>query len=125
MVGTAYAASGQQGVSSLGFFLPFLSIIVVMYFFMIRPQQKKAAAHQKFLGTLARGDRVVTHAGIIGVVASVKETECFIDVADGVRLPLLKNAIAAAYSGTPLSGDLDKGNKEKSDRNPKKKGSNS
>jgi preprotein translocase subunit YajC len=70
----------------MGFFF------VVMYFLMIRPQQKKQKDHQQMLKTLKAGDRVLTSGGVVGVVVSVKEKTVAVRSAD-TKLELLKSAV--------------------------------
>ena len=75
----AYALSGQQsqqaeGGSVLMNMLPFLLMFVVMYFLLIRPQQKKAKEHTKMVEALKTGASVVTRGGVVGTVQSVKDT---------------------------------------------------
>ena len=69
-------------------------IILIMYFFMIRPQQKKAKEHQSLLTNLKRGDEVVTTGGIIGKVVSVNETFVALQVANNTELKVLKQYVA-------------------------------
>ena len=69
-------AQGQpqpQG-SATGMFVPMILMVVIFYFLLIRPQQKKAKEHTKMVGALKSGDSVVTRGGVVGAVQSVKET---------------------------------------------------
>jgi preprotein translocase subunit YajC len=68
-------------------------IIVVFYFFMIRPQQRKQKAEQKMRDSLTKGDRVVTIGGIHGKIVSVDETTILIEVDNGVKLKMEKTAV--------------------------------
>ena len=88
---TAPAPGAGGGV--LGF-LPFLVLIGVMYFLMIRPQMKRAKEHRGMLDKLARGDEVLTTGGIAGTVAEIGENFVTVEVADGVRVRVQKAAIA-------------------------------
>ena len=75
-------------------FLPLVLIFIVFYFLLIRPQQKKAKEHRSTLDALRRGDRVVTGGGIIGTVAKVVGTEeVMVDIAEGVRVRILRSTI--------------------------------
>ncbi|MEO1918939.1 MAG: preprotein translocase subunit YajC, partial [Paracoccaceae bacterium] len=70
----AYAqAAGGSLMSSLGGFVPIILIFAIMYFLMIRPQQKKMKDHRNMVAALRKGDQIVTQGGIIGKVAKVKE----------------------------------------------------
>lgn len=73
-------------------FAPFIGMIAVFYFILIRPQQKKAKQHQELLKQIKPGDRVVTSSGIIGTVISVKERSVSLRSAD-TKLEVLKSAI--------------------------------
>ncbi|HEX2901561.1 MAG TPA: preprotein translocase subunit YajC [Bacteroidia bacterium] len=71
-------------------------IIVVFYFFMIRPQQKKQKAEQKLRDSLAKGDRIVTIGGIHGKIVSVEDATVLIEVDNGVKLKMEKSAVKPA-----------------------------
>ncbi len=79
--------------------LPLVLIFVVFYFLLIRPQQKKAKDHKAMLEALRRGDRVVTGGGIIGTVSRVLSAEeVQIDIAENVRVRVLRSTIASVLS---------------------------
>ena len=71
---------------------PFLLLIVVFYFLLIRPQQKKAKDHANLLKTIRRGDKIITSAGIVATVVSVQEKTVAVRSAD-TKLEILKSAI--------------------------------
>jgi len=81
--------------SMLGALLPFVLIIVVMYFLMIRPQQKRQKAHQAMLAALKTGDEVVTMGGVFGSIAGIDEKENFIwlKIAGDVKIKVERGAI--------------------------------
>jgi len=96
----AYAqdAGAASGLISI---IPFILIFVIMYFLLIRPQQKKMKEHQAMVGALRRGDQVVTQGGIIGKVVKVKEDgEAEVEIAEGVKVRVLKATIANVISKT-------------------------
>jgi preprotein translocase subunit YajC len=76
--------------------VPFVLIFVIMWFLIIRPQQRRAKEHQEMLKNVRRGDTVVTSGGIIGKVVKVTEDTADIDVeiADGVRVKVARTMIA-------------------------------
>ena len=83
------------GGSSLPMLLPLL-LIPVLYFVMIRPQQKRQKQWQQMLGSIKAGDRVTTAGGIRGIILSIKDDAIVIRVApDGIKLEVAKNAIAS------------------------------
>ena len=75
-------------------FLPLIGIAVVMYFFMIRPQQRKAAEAKKFRESIAKGSIVVTIGGLHGKVLDLNEDSVTIEVDRGTRLKFDRSAIA-------------------------------
>lgn len=74
--------------------LMFGLIIAVFYFFMIRPQQKKAKEAKKFYETLQKGTRIVTIGGIHGKVEEIRDTTLIISVEDGTRIKIEKRAVS-------------------------------
>jgi preprotein translocase subunit YajC len=74
-------------------FLPLLLIVVVFYFFMIRPQMKRQKEVRKFRESLAKGDKVITTGGIYGRIIEVKETSVILEIATGVQIKVDKNGI--------------------------------
>ena len=85
--------SGTMGL--LGTIVPFLLIILIFYFFMIRPQNKKQKETQKMLDALKKGDKVVTIGGIHGVVSSVKDKTVIVKVDDNCIVEFTRSAIAS------------------------------
>ena len=83
-------------------FLMFGLIIVVFYFFMIRPQAKKAKEMKQFREATQKGDRVVTIGGIHGKIVDVKETTLTIEVEGGMKMKVEKNAISQEFSSNNL-----------------------
>ena len=76
--------------------LPLLLLIPLMYFVMIRPQQKRQKQWQQMLGSIKAGDRITTAGGIRGIILSIKDDTVIIRVApDNLKLEVAKNAIAS------------------------------
>ena len=89
---TTGAAGAGGGLTML---LPLL-LIPVLYFVMIRPQQKRQKEWQQMLGTIKAGDKITTSGGIRGIVMSIKDDTLVIRVApDNIKLEVVKNAIAS------------------------------
>ncbi len=84
--------TGEQA-NPLMSFLPFLLIIVVFYFFMIRPQMKRQKELKKFRDSLAKGDKVVTTGGIYGKVVEIKENAVIMEIAREVEIRVDKAAV--------------------------------
>ena len=102
-ISTAYAqaAGGSGGLGAMGQFLPLILIFVVFYFLLIRPQQKKQKAHREMLSSLRRGDRVVTAGGIVGtIIRVVGDTELAIEIAEGVRVRVMRGMISDVMART-------------------------
>ena len=100
MVDIAYAqaAPGAAGPGPIITILPFILIFVIMYFMVIRPQQKKAREHQDMLGKLKRNDEVMTSGGIYGKVIDLKETVVTVEVAPNVRIRVHRPQISAVLT---------------------------
>lgn len=75
-------------------FLPMILIVVIFYFFMIRPQMKKAKDHKKYLEDLQVNDKVVTSAGIHGRIIEIADTTVLLDVGSNVKLRFDKSSIS-------------------------------
>lgn len=82
-----------QDANPLMSFLPLLLIVVVFYFFMIRPQMKRQKEIRTFRESLAKGDKVVTTGGIYGRIVEVKETYIILEIARDVQIKVDKNGI--------------------------------
>lgn len=89
----------MQGV---GQFIPIILIFGIMYFLLIRPQQRKLKEHQAMLAALRRGDQVITQGGIMGKVTKVKDdsNEVEVEIASGVQVRVVKETIATVVNKT-------------------------
>jgi preprotein translocase subunit YajC len=93
-LGQAQSAPPPGGpASGIGFFVPLIFIFIIMYFVMIRPQKKRQEQQQKLIASIKTGDRVVTNAGIHGLISNVKDTTVIVKVADNVKIEMEKSAI--------------------------------
>ena len=96
----AYAQAAGAG-GALTSFMPLILIFAIMYFLLIRPQQKKAKEHAAMVAALRRGDQVVTQGGLIGKVAKVKDdNEIEVELAEGVKVRVVQSTIAQVMSKT-------------------------
>ena len=87
--------------SAIAQFVPLILIFAIMYFLLIRPQQKKLKEHQKMVQGLRRGDQVVTQGGLIGKVVKVKDSnEVEVELAEGVKVRVVQSTIAQVLSKT-------------------------
>ena len=104
--GAASAATGSQ--SMLMTVLPFVLIIAIFYFFIIRPQNKKQKEAEQMRNALSKGDKVVTIGGVHGTVASVKESTVIIKVEDGARIEFDRSAISSVVSDKKAASKSEK-----------------
>lgn len=115
LISEAFAQAG--GGAAPGFdiisLLPLVLIFVVFYFLLIRPQQKKMKAHREMIGSLKRGDKVLTSGGIIGSIVKVEDDDTLlVEIAKDVRVRVARSTISdllnkpqAAKSGEAQSGE--------------------
>jgi len=74
--------------------LPFILIFAIIYFLILRPQQKRAKEHRDLVSALRRGDTVVTTGGMVGKVSKVvDDNEISVEVAEGVKIRLMRNSV--------------------------------
>jgi len=101
----AYAQSASGGLAGAGQLIPLLLIVGIMYFLLIRPQQKKMKEHKTMVSALRRGDQVVTQGGLIGKVSKVKDDgEVEVEIATGVKVRVVQSTIATVKNKTEPAG---------------------
>lgn len=90
-------AQDVGGLGSLASMAPLVLIFGVFYFILIRPQQKKQKEHQAMLGSLAKGERVVTGGGIVGTIVKIDagKEEVFVEIAPNVRVAVVRGTITS------------------------------
>lgn len=96
----AQAAGGAGAGAAFTQFIPLILIFAIMYFLMIRPQQKRLKAHRTMVENVKKGDRVVTQGGILGKVVSVGEDELEVEIATGVRVRVIRSTLAQVVTKT-------------------------
>ncbi|MDT1064476.1 preprotein translocase subunit YajC [Paracoccus sp. CPCC 101403] len=96
----AQAAAAPSGAASLASFLPLILIFVIMYFLMIRPQQKRAKEHRAMVEAVKKGDEVITQGGLIGKVTAVRENELEVEIAPGVKTRVVRSSITGVVNRT-------------------------
>jgi preprotein translocase subunit YajC len=111
-ISPAYAqAAGAPGMGDFaGMILPLLMIMVVFYFLLIRPQQKRQKEHLELINKVARGDTIVTNGGLIGKVNKVvDDKELLVEIADNVKVRVSRGAISEVRSkGEPVKEETKK-----------------
>ena len=103
----AFAQSNLLGGDTFGMLIPFVLIIVMMYFLILRPQQKRMKEHTELVKNLRRGDSVVTSGGLMGKVTKVIDDEQIeVEIADGVRVRQVRSMITGVRAkGEPAKDD--------------------
>lgn len=103
----AQAAAGGDANSILMSMLPFVLIFVIMYFLILRPQQKRVKDHQELIKNLRRGDTVITSGGIVAKITKVVDDEQLeIELADGVRVRQIRSMVSGVRAkGEPVKDD--------------------
>ena len=97
----AFAQAAGGASSAFSSFVPLILIFAIMYFLMIRPQQKKAKQHKAMIDSLRRGDQVVTSGGILGKVSKVSDDGIVeIEIAEGVKVRVMRATIAQVLNKT-------------------------
>ena len=96
LISNAYAQTAASGgpMESVMQFLPIILMFVVLYFLMIRPQQKKAKEHKSLIDALGKGDEVVTQSGMAGRITKVGDDFVTVEIATNVEVQMQKPAIA-------------------------------
>ena len=95
-------AAGAPGANEMFMQLvPFAFVLIIMYFLLIRPQQRRAKVHAEMVKNLRRGDVVVMNSGIIGKISKViDDAEVEIEIADGVKIRVVRGMVAEVRSKT-------------------------
>ena len=98
----AYAqAAGAGAGSAFASFIPLILIFAIMYFLLIRPQQKKMKEHKAMVEALRRGDQILTQGGIVGKVTKVQEDGLLeVEIAEGVKVKVMRHTIVQVMSKT-------------------------
>lgn len=96
------AATGNSAASGIISFVPIILIFAIMYFLMIRPQQKKVKEHRSMIDALRRGDQVVTSGGLIGKVTKVDDQkgEVEVEIAPNVKVRVVRSTIGSVIGKT-------------------------
>jgi preprotein translocase subunit YajC len=112
LITPAFAQGGPFGLSGdsssmIVQFMPLILIIVIMYFLILRPQQRRAKQHQDMVKALRRGDSVVTNGGLVGKVTKVVDDDQIeVEIADGVRVRQMRSMISEVRAkGEPVKDD--------------------
>ena len=108
LISPAYAQvpSMGGGADLMTQLLPFVLIFVIMYFLILRPQQKRVKAHAEMVKNVRRGDTVVTSGGLVGKVVKVNDDEIEVELAEGIRVRQIKSMVSDVRAkGEPVKED--------------------
>jgi preprotein translocase subunit YajC len=95
MITNAYAASQPGGGDIILQLLPFLLIFLIIYFLILRPQQKRVKAHKEMIDSLKKGDTVITQGGLIGKISKItSDQEIEIELAKDVKVKVVRGMIS-------------------------------
>ncbi|MGK9165014.1 preprotein translocase subunit YajC [Inquilinus limosus] len=118
-ISEAYAQAADPGAAGgaglLVQFAPLILIFVVFYFLLIRPQQKRAKEHRDMLAALRRGDRIVTGGGIVGTVQKVADDELTVEIAENVRVKVIRSTVTTVLARTEPAKNGGSGNGDKAE----------
>jgi len=105
LIGTAFAMGAGaegQGAGGIASFMPLIILLVIFYFLLIRPQQKRAKEHKAMVNNLKQGNRIVTSGGIHGTIASLDDTTVTLEIAEKVKMKITRGNIAIVLQDTSL-----------------------
>lgn len=102
MIFTHLTLAQAGGIAEFANFIPLILMAVVVYFFMIRPQQKRQKEQQAFIDNLHKGDEVVTRDGIFGKVMELETHTVILDIGKSTRMKVLRTAISKENSEVGL-----------------------
>ena len=103
-ISDAHAAGAAGQSDPLTSFLPLIIIFVVFYFLLIRPQTKKAKQHKELVGSLAKGDEVITNGGLLGRIVKVSDNFVDVELADSVVVKLQRQAVGSVMPKGTIKG---------------------
>lgn len=108
----------------MGLMFPIVLFVLIFYFLIFRPQKKKQQQHDKMINSIGRGDTVVTAGGFFGKVSDILDDSYIIEVADGVKMRILKSSISIKREGPDAGAKaVDRPRKKRRKRRPGEEGS--
>ena len=88
-----------------GMLFPIALFILVFYFLILRPQNKRRKQQETLIGGITRGDQVITVSGVFGTIREVRDDMFVLEIAEGVRIRVLKSAVQAKHTAAPLTSE--------------------
>ena len=101
----AQNTAGSMGGGGYEIFIMIAIFFAIMYFMIIRPQQKRNKDHQTLIGSLSKGDEVMTSGGMLGKILKVGENSITLEIADGVAVKLQKTSVSSVLPKGSLKHD--------------------
>lgn len=108
-ISDALAQNSQSVGPGLGGLIFPIALIVIFYFLLIRPQQKRAKEHKRLVANLGRGDEVITTGGMLGLVTEVGEAYATVEIAEGVEVRIQKSAVSQVLPKGTIKQKVKKG----------------
>ncbi|MDR2739400.1 MAG: preprotein translocase subunit YajC [Treponema sp.] len=105
LLGAPQGAEGGGAGSMISTFIPFILIIGIFYFLIIRPQNKKQKETQRMLGAIKKGDKIVTIGGVHGVIQNVKDSSVVVKVDENTKIEFSRSSIASVVDGKADKAD--------------------
>jgi preprotein translocase subunit YajC len=102
---SASAAAPSGGASFFFQIMPLLFVFIIFYFLMIRPQQRRMKEHQATIGAVKKGDEVITGGGLRGKVTKVADDEVEVEIAQGVKVRVVKSTLSHVLSKSKPAND--------------------
>ncbi len=93
LITPAYAQATSGGNALFELLFPLIMVFAIIYFMILRPQQKRQREHEAMVNAVSRGDTVITQGGLVGKVAKVGDDELEVDFADNARMKVVKSMI--------------------------------
>ena len=118
----AYAQAGGAEANPFVSFVPLILIVVVFWFFLIRPQQKRQKEHQKMISDLGKGDKIVTTGGLFGTITKIGDDRMTVEIADKVRVQIERSQVSRLDIASSEKVKSDSSEKDK-DGSSEEKGS--
>ena len=96
----AYAQAASGGNALFELLFPLIMVFAIIYFMILRPQQKRQREHEAMVNAVSRGDTVITQGGLVGKVAKIGEDELEVDFAENARIKVVKSMIISVRGKT-------------------------
>tara|TARA_B100000963_G_scaffold118954_2_gene103611 strand:- start:265 stop:576 length:312 start_codon:yes stop_codon:yes gene_type:complete len=100
IISPAYAQAASGGNALFELLFPLIMVFAIIYFMILRPQQKRQREHEAMVNAVSRGDTVITQGGLVGRVAKIGDDELEVDFAENARIKVVKSMIISVRGKT-------------------------